>query len=1235
VSGLRRITIREVAASDDGFDVVIDFEGGGEHRAAVADPFAEDDRASRLLTWYFEEHLELPFLDHDRASAAEQSIVAYGEALFADLFASSAACARELRRARDDGLDGWRIEIVGSPAFHRLHWEALHGADASEDPTPLGILLPIVRRVQDVGGFDVQPTGAALNVLVVTARPGGVSDVGYRTISRPLLESLRQAQVPVDVDLVRPGTWAALVDRLREATDRHGTGWYQVIHFDVHGAVAGGEELSAPAGDGFLYFETGEDGVAEQVDTARVAELLVEHRVPVAVMNACQSAMQPGESEASLAQRLVEAGVPLAVGMAYSVTVSAAELMMPVVYERLARGEEALGAIHASRRTLFERRARNAYFDQQLDLDDWLLPVVFSRREVAIQPRAATTEEAAAIMERQASRLDEPRPEYGFVGRDLDVQAIERAVLTDAGANELLVHGMAGAGKSALLEHLGWWWQTTGLVDRVFSYSYEDRAWSVGQILHSIATALLGEQAQAEFQALSDDLQIERVVTLLREERHLLVLDNAESIAADPTSTPQALEEVERARLERLLAKLRGGRTLVLLGSRGPEQWLAAETFGTNVHELGGLDREATSALVDRIFSRNEIAHPSTPDDRRTLDELVELLGSYPLMLTVVLPGLADSTPAELIAELTAAADGDSRRLSVERALEVSYRRLDPAVQSALLCLAPFASAIDRLVLERYAELLGMRPEVAALGVPDMPAALDAAIQVGLASAHIERERMIRLQPLLPSFLRTRLAGREELADALAETHYWLYVEVAREAYGLLKANDPEQRKAGVWAIEGEYANLLAAIAYALAADRWASGLVGVVDEYLGRTMQRHARRALLDTAIEALERSQTGGREQELAALRNHAGVAAVEDRRFDAARHHHTRELDLVVEIGDRHGQGLAHHQLGAVAQGRRRFDEAIEHYEEALETFVELGVPRRIAGVRHELGLIAQQQERFDAAEEHFEQAVKILDELGDHLGAATSLYHLGAVAEHQAQLERAEEHYGRALEIFNEFGDVSLIANCYKQLGTVAHHRGDRQRAETHYREALAAFVQIDDRHNAALAQLALGIALAEGSRSEEAERQLDKALETFVELDDSLRAAVAHKQLGSIAELDEERLHEAEAHYREAIEIGVELDEHYMTSQVGRRLTVVLTRSGRIEEAIVTTLATLLTGHKDGRVPMEGELVVLSAQLPIVGRERFHEIVLSMLGPEFADTLVELVEGVDTGGLAQS
>src|SRR5262245_66570561 len=74
-------------------------------------------------------------------------------------------------------------------------------------------------------------------MMVLTARQHCRIDVVYRTISRPLIEGLRQVQAPVRVDIVRPGTYRAVVEHLRRTQEEHGVGYYHIMHFDVHGAV--------------------------------------------------------------------------------------------------------------------------------------------------------------------------------------------------------------------------------------------------------------------------------------------------------------------------------------------------------------------------------------------------------------------------------------------------------------------------------------------------------------------------------------------------------------------------------------------------------------------------------------------------------------------------------------------------------------------------------------------------------------------------------------------------------------------------------------------------------------------------------------------------------------------------------------------------------------------------------------------------------------------------------------
>src|SRR6202030_212536 len=70
-----------------------------------------------------------------------------------------------------------------------------------------------------------------------------------------------------------------------------------------------------------------------------------------------------------------------------------------------------------------------------------------------------------------------------------------------------------------LLAHLAWWWQRTGLAGQVFRFSYEDRAWTAGQIVREIRSRLLSPADHARADAMPEAAQAEQVAQLLRASR--------------------------------------------------------------------------------------------------------------------------------------------------------------------------------------------------------------------------------------------------------------------------------------------------------------------------------------------------------------------------------------------------------------------------------------------------------------------------------------------------------------------------------------------------------------------------------------------------------------------------------------------------------------------------------------------------------------------------------------------
>ena len=305
----------------------------------------------------------------------------------------------------------------------------------------------------------------------------------------------------------------------------------------------------------------------DPVEAAELANLLQVHGIPIAILNACQSAKQLGaEQETSLGSQLMAAGVQMVLAMGYSVTVSAARLLMREFYDQLFRGASLGAALRSARKLLHDDKRRGAYYNQQIDLEDWLLPVVYENRPQTLRPRDFTPEESAAYYAAVETSYPEPQTTYRFVGRDLDILELERRLLNRR--NILLLRGMGGAGKTTLLRHLAWWWQRTGFVDQVFYYGYDQRAWTRQQIMDDLGRKLLGEIDYLRyFQPLQPEAQQALLAEKLRATRHLLILDNLESITGAELAIQHTLPPAEQQALHRFVQSLAGGQTLVLLGS--------------------------------------------------------------------------------------------------------------------------------------------------------------------------------------------------------------------------------------------------------------------------------------------------------------------------------------------------------------------------------------------------------------------------------------------------------------------------------------------------------------------------------------------------------------------------------------------------------------------------------------------------------------------------------------------
>ncbi len=99
--------------------------------------------------------------------------------------------------------------------------------------------------------------------------------------------------------------------------------------------------------------------------------------------------------------------------------------------------------------------------------------MVYCNQSVNLNLREFTPEEEEKFFESLGSQYRFTQPQYGFVGRDLEILKVEKALLRH---NILLLQGMGGTGKTTLLNYLREWWQTTHFAKDVFYFGYDQKA---------------------------------------------------------------------------------------------------------------------------------------------------------------------------------------------------------------------------------------------------------------------------------------------------------------------------------------------------------------------------------------------------------------------------------------------------------------------------------------------------------------------------------------------------------------------------------------------------------------------------------------------------------------------------------------------------------------------------------------------------------------------------------------
>lgn len=279
-SNLQRVDISEVEVDGSGWLIEVYNDGVLLHeKVKLCDPFSPSQNAD--LQWYLEEYATKSPFEFQRASTVAAALNDYAKQLQSEL------CLDTLWESADQSGSSNLINLqicirsasnnaqcandeLGLPrrSIQELKWELLE--TPSIWPPFVGSVMVIRRsdittkEIEDdkhpiavSKGKEAYARGTAIiNVLLVIARntkadPTAYEDVDPFVVLKCMLSIQRQLEsqrglTGLNVEVVRPGTFEALRAHLTTATEKHGPGFYHLVHFDAHGRVAYLKDSSNP-----------------------------------------------------------------------------------------------------------------------------------------------------------------------------------------------------------------------------------------------------------------------------------------------------------------------------------------------------------------------------------------------------------------------------------------------------------------------------------------------------------------------------------------------------------------------------------------------------------------------------------------------------------------------------------------------------------------------------------------------------------------------------------------------------------------------------------------------------------------------------------------------------------------------------------------------------------------------------------------------------------------------------
>ncbi|WP_020474915.1 CHAT domain-containing protein [Zavarzinella formosa] len=1158
--------IRQDTPKDGHYPVRLTLKQRGQpdRTAEAGIEFALTEQEQEEIRWYLEDYLQhADIVEAVTVEQIEERMKARGIELYTKVLAFNGD-TQAIWFAIRDRLADLRVEITtGVAEAASIPWELMR--DPKLD-SPVSLRVSAFVRVQSNPGISFVTVPKAkdgrIRLLYIVCRPSGSKDVELRAVANRLLQDLGPDRARFDIKTLRPPTFEQLQKELADAKKAKRP--YHIVHFDGHGTyedlsettlanwvskftplmLGGGK--SGPRG--YILFEHPGDDKMRPVDGQELGQLLHDNGVPVLVLNACQSAMHEATAApktagdvhdevraiGSLAQAVVDQGIPAVLGMRYSVYVVTAAQYIGQLYAELAKGSSFGEAAGNGRKHLRLNPDRWVGL-QSRPLQDWFVPVVYEAMPVELSA-AGPAEPAPELDPVQGNTaLLRHVPEEGFIGRDETLLALDRAFDTH---RVVLLHAYAGQGKSSAAVEFARWYSVTGGLGaepHVLFASFESHT-DLADLLNQIGQPFASQlKKPVDWTAENDPAKRREIVKrILRQIPVLWIWDNVEPVAGFPEGTESQWTAAEQGELHDFLHQIKldnASRVKILLTSRRDEaNWLGKIPHRIAMPRMTNSDAAKLALKLgeEKGLKRSEISN---------WQPLLDYCAGNPLTLRVlagqaIKAGLRQREHIEAFVEAIRAGeqkieDADEKQgrdKSLGASLDYGFKHAfkdDELPIIALLHL--FQGTVDVDVLEQMGKVgKHALPELKGATKEHLTALLERATDTGLLT-HLAAT-WFTIHPALPWFLRQLFArhydGQSGRSASQAALRAWV------EAVGVLSNHYHRQFNQGnrqvIRFLELEEANFLQARRLARRNQWWS--LVISCMQGLRNLYEYQGRIAEWAGLVEEIRPDYCTDDDEPIPSLEDQYSLLM--DYRVHLARNYE-QDLPKAAVIQEKAAEVDRRQAASILAlPANAPLD---DHQRHLLRT---LGVSE------FSLGQILREQQD-PACLKPFQESLTINRRIGDKPAESISEFNLGHayyVVPAIRNLDAAEAAYQRSLDLRNP-NDATGRAGCIKQIGMVHHERFRESRRHKEPMEILKSHFQAAESHYLGGLQLCP-----------------KDALNSF---------AALHNGLGNLyAEVGQ--LDKAREHYEQDAQYEEKVGNHFGAGQTRRNMALMYAQASRRE-----------------------------------------------------------------------